>query len=105
MLASVVIPAVACLMYAGAAAWVLPALPAVPPVTGSAAWIASVVPVLGITALCVMHAWAFKCRRAGEPSSLLIHAMNGFYVGIVVGRALDRIHALVRSAILGDHRA
>lgn len=102
---SALLPAVACLAYAVADAWVEPSIPARPHIGGACAWIAAAMPVGAVLVLAIVHAWACSPRHRARPSPLLVHALSGFYVGITVGRALDRIHAFLRGALPGVTRA
>jgi NAD(P)H-quinone oxidoreductase subunit 5 len=102
---SALLPAVACLAYAAANAWIEPSMPMRPKVGGPWAWIAAAMPVGAVLALAIMHAWAYSPRHRARPAPLLIHALSGFYVGITVGRALDRIHSMLRGALPGVTRA
>ncbi len=102
---SALLPATACLAYAAADAWVEPSMPARPAIGGTWAWVAAAMPVGAVVVLAVMHAWACSPRHRARSAPLLVHAMSGFYVGITVGRALDRIHAFLRGALPGATRA
>ena len=105
MACSTVAPAIACALYAAAAMWIEPSLAARGPSAGAAAWVAAALPVAAIALLAAAHAAlpSLELRRAGQ--RLRIHAMSGFYVGTLAGRAIDRIHELFRTTIHGVNRA
>jgi NAD(P)H-quinone oxidoreductase subunit 5 len=102
---SALLPATACLAYAAADAWVEPSMPARPTIDGACAWVAAAMPVAAVLVLAVAHAWACSPRHRARPAPLLVHALSGFYVGITVGRALDRVHSVLRRAFTGVARA
>ena len=98
-------PAVACALYAAAALWLGSAAPTVRQGSGTTAWIAAAVPVTAIAVLAAVHAAmpALEGRRFGE--RLRIHAMSGFYLGVIANRALDRVNDLFRTTTNGVTRA
>jgi formate hydrogenlyase subunit 3/multisubunit Na+/H+ antiporter MnhD subunit len=98
-------PAIACALYAAVTLWLGPAAAGPSRIAGTAAWIAAGLPVAAIALLAAIHAGmpSLEIHRLG--ARLRIHAMNGFYLGIVANRAIDRINDLVRTTIHGVTRA
>lgn len=102
---SALAPAIACALYAAAKWWLGRPTIGSDAFTGAAAWFAAGLPVAAVAALAAIHAAmpALATSRAGF--RLRIHALSGFYLGIVAHRAIDRINDLVRTTFLGVNRA
>ena len=102
---TVVAPGVACVLYVGAGWWVAPVVGTLPHPDGPVAWAAAIVPVTAIAILAVVHASMPALERRALGQALRIHAISGFYLGIVVGRVLDRAFAMFRHPMKGFSHA
>jgi formate hydrogenlyase subunit 3/multisubunit Na+/H+ antiporter MnhD subunit len=105
MACSTVAPAIACALYAAATLWLGPTAAGLGRISGTAAWLAAGLPVAAIAALAGIHAAMPALERHRIGARLRIHAMSGFYLGILANRAIDRIHDLFRTPIHGVTRA
>lgn len=102
---SVVAPAIACALYAGASWWLGRPMAGHGSFTGAAAWVAAALPVTAIAALAAVHAAMPAIEKAQFGARLRIHALSGFYLGIAAHRAVDRINDLFRTTNHGVNRA
>lgn len=102
---STVAPALACAMYLAAMLWLGPAAAGPARHGGPAAWLAAALPVAAIAALAAVHAAMPALERHRIGARLRIHAMSGFYLGIIANRAIDRLHDRLRTANHGVTRA
>ena len=93
--------ALACSLYAVSAWWVQPVTGTIIAPAGAAAWFAAVLPVLAIAVLAVLHALQPVLGSGAAGRALRIHAVSGFYVGIRVGRVLDRVASVFDRPVKG----
>ena len=98
-------PALACALYAAAAWWLGRPMIGSGAFSGASAWVAAGIPVAAIAALAAVHAAMPALEKARVGARLRIHALNGFYLGAMAHRAIDRFSDLVRTTIHGVNRA
>lgn len=87
------VPVVAFALYAGAGAFLAPVLGPVPAPQGVAAWVAAALPVAALAGLTVAQAVLPAFGRTAAGRAFYVHALNGFYVGAVADRLVDRVWA------------
>lgn len=82
---------VAFVLYRGTTAFLTPALGSLPISIGLFAWITAALPVVAFASLGVLHALLPTFGRSARGRAFYVHALNGFYLGIIANRIVDRI--------------
>ncbi len=80
-------------LYHGAALFFAPALGQIPAPTGPLAWVAATLPVMVLAALAVLHALLPTIERSAAGRALHVHALHGFYLGMIANRIVERVWA------------
>ena len=80
----------ACAVYGGANAFLAPVFLAPAP-RGPLAWASALLPVVALTALCVLHPLLPALMRTRPGRAFHVHALHGFYFGAVADRWMDRL--------------
>ena len=78
-------------LYHGAALFLAPVLGELPAPRGPLAWASAILPVAAFAALAVVHALLPALGRTSAGRAFHIHALHGFYFGLLADRAVDRI--------------
>ena len=68
-----------------------PVLGELPAPRGPLAWASAILPVAAFAALAVVHALLPALGRTSAGRAFHIHALHGFYFGLLADRAVDRI--------------
>ncbi|HEU4322977.1 MAG TPA: proton-conducting transporter membrane subunit, partial [Roseiflexaceae bacterium] len=78
-------------LYRAAGLFLAPALGAPPVADGPLAWVSAVVVVATVAGLALINALLPALGRSGAGRAFYVHAMHGFYLGLIANRLVDRI--------------
>lgn len=78
----------ACLLYQGAAHFFRPVLGPVAVLSGGLAWVTAALPVSAFILLSLIHLWRPVWQRTAWGRAFAIHALHGFYLGIIADRVV-----------------
>lgn len=90
VMASLFLCLLACAVYGGANAFLAPVFLAPSP-GGPLAWASALLPVVALTALCVLYPLLPALMRTRRGRACHVHALHGFYFGAVADRWVDRL--------------
>lgn len=89
--ATVLVAVGAFALYHGAILFLAPVYGELPVPTGVLAWAAAILPVIAFAALAILHALLPALGRSASGRAFHVHALHGFYFGLVADRVVDRI--------------
>ncbi|MFO0926982.1 MAG: proton-conducting transporter membrane subunit [Gemmataceae bacterium] len=89
--ATLLVSVAGCVLYRGAGLFLAPVLGELPAPAGPLAWMAAVVPVVALVGLIGLHAALPALSDSGRGRALHVHALHGFYFGVIADRVVDRV--------------
>ncbi|GAB4208149.1 MAG: proton-conducting transporter membrane subunit [Roseiflexaceae bacterium] len=78
-------------LYRGAGLFLAPALGDLPVADSPLAWAAAVIAAATVAGLALIHALLPVLNRSTAGRAFYVHALNGFYLGLIANRLVDRI--------------
>lgn len=78
-------------LYQGAFIYLTPVLGILPTPAGPLAWAAAILPFVAIAGLAILHALLPWLSRTPSGRAIYLHALHGFYFGLMADRAVDRV--------------
>ena len=81
----------AIVLYRGAQTFLAPVIGPIPVSGGAIGWITAAIPVMALVGLTVLHAALPQLARTPRGRALRVHALHGFYGGVVADRVVDSV--------------
>jgi hypothetical protein len=78
-------------LYHGTELFLRPVLGPVSSTSGALSWITAGIPVVTLIALLVLHALLPAFGKTSAGRAFRVHALHGFYFGVIADRIVDRI--------------
>lgn len=88
---TILVALVAFALYHGANLFLAPVLGPLPVPAGPLAWAAALLPVVVFVILAIVHALLPTLGRSTSGRAFHVHALHGFYFGLIADRVVDRI--------------